>query len=116
EGALRRAARSCASAVVADLHFARWLTCLRREVAERVVLRFVTEHTTQERDRPSRPATPAAQATLPLEPGVLRHDRPRATKGAVALPPRGRQLARQPAGTRLEQGQGRHLTEDAEGV
>ena len=116
EGAHRRDTLYVPLAGVADLDFARLLTCLRREVAELVVLGFVTEHATQERDRPSRPATPAAQATLPLEPGVLRHDRPRATKGAVALPPRGRQLARQPAGTRLEQGQGRHLTEDAEGV
>src|SRR5439155_24026821 len=116
EGAHRRDTLYVPLAGVADLDFARLLTCLRREVAELVVLGFVTEHATQERDRPSRPATPAAQATLPLEPGVLRHDRPRATKGAVALPPRGRQLARPPAGTRLEQGQGRHLTEDAGGV
>src|ERR1041384_1504363 len=88
ESAHRRDALYVPLAGVADLDLARLLTCLRREVAELVVLGFVTEHAAQERDRPSRATTPAAQPTLPLEPGVLHHDRPRATQGAVALPPR----------------------------
>src|SRR5947208_386209 len=116
ERAHRREALQVPLARVAHLDLARLLARLRREVAEVVVPGFVTERTAQVRDRPSRAAAPAPQLALALEPDVLDHHRPRPAERAVTLPPRTGQLARQAAGARLEQRQGRHLSEDADGV
>src|SRR5438046_10178052 len=85
----------------ADLDPPRLFALLGGQVSELVVLDLVTEYAPQQRDRPSGAAAATPQLAFALEPRVLGHDGPGAAHGAVSLPPGGRHLGREPAGTRL---------------